>query len=245
RVDDVTLRFGVSGLLRKSDLVMWDDATDSLWQQITGEGIVGTHAGVQLEVLLSSIVSFEQFTERHPNGLSLDPESGRGDGAYGRNPYVGYSSQSGPNPRFYTDEIDDRFEALERVVGVTVGDADRAYRFVDLVEQHVINDTIGGEPIVVLWGGTTVDALDASSISNSAVIGTAAAYSATLADGKTLTLVSVGDEIRDEETDSIWSVLGEATDGELEGTKLNLVAHRNEFWFAWSGFFPDGQVYVG
>lgn len=38
RVDGEVLRFGVSGLLRKSDLVMWDDATTSLWQQITGEG---------------------------------------------------------------------------------------------------------------------------------------------------------------------------------------------------------------
>ena len=41
RVDGQVLRFGVSGLLRNSDLVMWDDVTTSLWQQITGEGVVG------------------------------------------------------------------------------------------------------------------------------------------------------------------------------------------------------------
>ncbi|MCH8814987.1 MAG: DUF3179 domain-containing protein, partial [Chloroflexi bacterium] len=48
RVDGETLRFGVSGLLRNSDLVMWDDATTSLWQQINGEAIVGEHTGTQL-----------------------------------------------------------------------------------------------------------------------------------------------------------------------------------------------------
>ena len=38
-VDGVPQRFGVSGFLRNSDLIMWDDGTESLWQQITGEGI--------------------------------------------------------------------------------------------------------------------------------------------------------------------------------------------------------------
>ena len=31
QVEGEVLRFGVSGLLRNSDLVMWDDSTDSLW----------------------------------------------------------------------------------------------------------------------------------------------------------------------------------------------------------------------
>ncbi|MFQ5968673.1 MAG: DUF3179 domain-containing (seleno)protein, partial [Acidimicrobiia bacterium] len=50
------LRFGVSGLLRNNDLVMWDNATESLWQQITGESIVGELAGRRLELLPSSLV---------------------------------------------------------------------------------------------------------------------------------------------------------------------------------------------
>ena len=49
RVDGDTLRFGVSGLLRNSDLVMWDDKTVSLWQQITGEAIVGDFSGTELD----------------------------------------------------------------------------------------------------------------------------------------------------------------------------------------------------
>jgi hypothetical protein len=45
RLGDRVLDFGTSGLLRHSDLVMWDRQTESLWQQVTGEAIVGTLAG--------------------------------------------------------------------------------------------------------------------------------------------------------------------------------------------------------
>ena len=34
-----TAVFGVSGMLRKSDMVMWDDITESWWQQFTGEAL--------------------------------------------------------------------------------------------------------------------------------------------------------------------------------------------------------------
>ncbi len=241
-VDGEELRFGVSGLLRKSDLVMWDDATDSLWQQITGEGIVGTYAGTQLDIIPSGIVSFEQFGERYPDGVSLDPESARGDGAYGSNPYVGYSSQSAPISGFFSDEVDDRFPALDRVVGVSIGDEHKAFPFETLAAEYVVNDTVGGRDIAVFWGGDTADALDAASIADSMAIGSAVAYDATV-DGAPLTFDWVDGEIVDDQTGSTWTVLGEAVAGELAGSSLEPVVHRNEFWFAWSGFFPDGSVY--
>ncbi|MBE0689110.1 MAG: DUF3179 domain-containing protein, partial [Anaerolineae bacterium] len=48
RVGDDVLRFGVSGNLRNSNLIMWDDQTQSWWQQFTGEAIVGSYTGTQL-----------------------------------------------------------------------------------------------------------------------------------------------------------------------------------------------------
>ena len=36
---------------------------------------------------------------------------------------------------------------------------------------------------------------------------------------------------------------GQAIDGPLEGEQLEVVPHRNEFWFAWASFLPDGGVY--
>ncbi|MCH8971078.1 MAG: DUF3179 domain-containing protein, partial [Acidobacteria bacterium] len=65
-------------------------------------------------------------------------------------------------------------------------------------------------------------------------------------DGERLTFVASGDtEFVDNETGTTWSILGKATSGELAGEELELLPHRNEFWFAWQAFFPDAEVWTG
>ena len=129
---------------------------------------------------------------------------------------------------------------------MTIGDLERAYPFSELSDARVAQDTIGGQPIVVFWGAeNTADALDAPRVAQSAGVGTAVAFSSVV-DGKTLTFEAIGDtSFRDLETGTTWSILGKALDGELAGEELQLVPHRNEFWFAWQGFFPDGEVWEG
>ena len=68
RIAGSAVRFGVSGLLRNSDLVMWDSMTESLWQQITGEAIVGDLAGTKLEILPTSLVRWTDFKAAQPGG---------------------------------------------------------------------------------------------------------------------------------------------------------------------------------
>jgi hypothetical protein len=58
--------FGVSGMLRKSDLVMWDRQTQSWWQQFTGEALSGQLKGAQLDIVPSSIVSLNSFLDTYP-----------------------------------------------------------------------------------------------------------------------------------------------------------------------------------
>ena len=235
RVNGEVLDFGVSGLLRNSDLVMWDRQTTSLWQQITGEGVVGQFAGAELEPLPTSIVSFSQFAESFPDGLSLAGESARGREAYGLTPYTGYSSLD--RPFLFFDETDDRLPALERVVGITEGDAIVAYSFERVSTERVINDEVSGVPIVVFGGGDTTDALDDRVIATSASIGSAVAYSPVV-DGETLTFTANDDgTFSDDQTGSTWSITGIAVDGELAGVQLDFIEHRNEFWFAWQAFF--------
>ena len=242
RVDGEVLRFGVSGLLRNSDLVMWDDGTVSLWQQITGEAIVGAAAGTVLTHIPSAIVSFGEFAASYPDGQSLSRDSGSGL-PYGFNPYEGYSSRSAPYP-FFTGEIDPRYRALERVVAVTIGDAATAYPFPLLSEVGAVNDTVGGVPITVFWGGDTADALDTRVVRDGRAIGTGIAYMRQV-DGRPLTFVKEGEVFVDQETSSTWTLLGEAISGPLAGTRLEIAVHRNEFWFAWGAFFPDGDVHEG
>jgi hypothetical protein len=240
RVDGQVIRLGVSGLLRNSDMVMWDNVTNSLWQQITGEGIVGELAGTRLELMSTSIASYGDVLESFPDALSLSLDTGFGIN-YGANGYVGYSSSVTP---FLFDGVpDDRFPALSRVVGISAGGVDKAYPFSVLSEEPAINDELSGVPVAVLWGSDTADALDQANIATSATIGTAVAFDPVV-DGQRLTFSSVDDDLFvDAETGSTWTVLGLSVDGPLAGRQLGTVTHRNEFWFAWAAFFPDAGVY--
>jgi hypothetical protein len=240
RVDGQALRFGVSGLLRNSDLVMWDDATTTLWQQITGEAIVGDLAGTQLDIIPTSIVSYGDARDAFPDALSLAQDTGFGI-AYGTNPYEAYTSSS--SPFLFDGEVDPRFPALSRVVGVTLGDSDKAYPFELISGERAVNDDLDGTPIAIFWGGDTADALDSRTIAEGQAVGSGLAFDRRL-DDQTLTFTSIGGDLfADAETSSTWNLLGQAIDGPLGGEQLTVVRHRNEFWFAWASFFPDGAVY--
>ena len=170
RVDGERLRFGVSGLLRNSDLVMWDDRTETLWQQLTGDAVVGELAGTRLELISTAIVSYREASETFPDALALSTETGFGI-TYGSNSYGGYSSSS--TPFLFDQEPDPRFPALSRVVGVSIPEGDKAYPFETLTEELVVNDTIGDVPVAVFWGGDTADALDSGRVADGQAIGTA------------------------------------------------------------------------
>ena len=84
------LEFEVSGMLRKSDMVMMDTGTETLWQQLMGEAIVGEYAGLFLEVIPSLIISVEEFFNKYPKGkiLSNDSSNEKLVRRYGNNPYA-------------------------------------------------------------------------------------------------------------------------------------------------------------
>jgi hypothetical protein len=164
---------------------------------------------------------------------------------YGSNPYEFYSSRDRPY-NFLSGEIDDRFPALERVVGISVNGIDKAYPFSLINEVRVVHDNLAGQEVVVFWGASdTADALDSGLIADSIGIGTGIVYNPVV-DGQRLTFEASGDtEFVDSETGTTWSILGKATSGELAGEELELLPHRNEFWFAWQAFFPDAGVWTG
>ena len=237
------LRFGVSGLLRNNDLVMWDGKTVSLWQQATGEAVVGEFAGTRLESVPTSIVSFGDFRTGFPDGLSLSRDTGF-DLTYGRNQYEGLSGRFAPLIPFERNR-DGRYFAMERVVGVSIGEVDKAYPFSVLVESPVVNDVVGERPIVVLWGSPdTADALNRALVADGRAIGSALVLDPVV-DGQTLTFEADGELFIDTETGSTWTLLGRAIDGPLADTQLETVTHRNDFWFAWTAFFPDTLVHTG
>ncbi|MEM7566477.1 MAG: DUF3179 domain-containing protein [Pseudomonadota bacterium] len=119
RVKGEAASFGTTGKLRRSDLVMYDRATDSWWQQFTGEGIAGVHAGERLKMLPSRLASWAEFREAHPDGRVLVPNDPNMR-PYGTNPYAGYDTAA--RPFLYDGALPDDIDPMARVVVVRRGE---------------------------------------------------------------------------------------------------------------------------
>jgi hypothetical protein len=234
------LDFGVSGLLRNSDLVMYDRQTESWWQQITGEAVVGAFTGVHLDVLASNTISFADFRAAHPEGKVLSRDTGFSRD-YGRTPYQSYDAGGG-RPFLFAGKLDERLDPVDRVVTVQFDAEAVAYPFSRLVDHAVVNDTAGGEPIVVFYRKGTVSPLDRSNIRDSRDVGSAVVFSRTL-DGKLLTFQANGDEFHDVDTGSLWDITGVARSGPLAGKSLKQANHTTSFWFAWAAFRPETRIW--
>lgn len=110
-INDKDYHFGVSGMLRHSDLVMYDRETHTLWQQLSGEAIVGQFTGMVLEQIPAQIISFRQFKDEYVSGRVLSKETGH-QRRYGENPYVGYDDIS-DKPWLFRGANDDRLPPME------------------------------------------------------------------------------------------------------------------------------------
>ncbi len=243
-VDDQILDFGTTGALRQSNLLMYDRQTETWWQEVGGEGVIGHFAGRKLEQLYLSIVSWGDFKAAHPDGRVLSrPDSGR---AYGRNPYAGYD-RPGNEPFLFRGEKDPRLPAVERVVAVERGNEAWAVSFTTLAEERVVAASVAGEDIVVFWSPGTASALDSGSIARGRDVGTAGIFSPRGPDGNTLTFEpDEGGRIVDTKTGSRWDIFGRAISGPLEGAKLAPVPGRiGQLWFSWAVYRPDTVVYGG
>lgn len=96
------LDFGTTGMLRASNLVMYDRQTESWWQQFGGTAIVGELTGTALELVPSVVQSFESFAKEHPDGEMLVPDDPEMR-PYGKTPYAGYDT--GAEPMFLNGEV--------------------------------------------------------------------------------------------------------------------------------------------
>lgn len=239
------LSFGVSGMLRHSDMVMYDTQTETWWQQLMGEALVGELAGEELKVIPSLVISVEEFFQRYPEGQILSPETGIA-GGYGQNPYVGYDHPQGlPYESFIDkDKVDKRLPPMERVVDVESQGKRKVYPFSVIAKRGVINDTFNGKHIVVFYKSGTVSVLDEKEISKSRDVGSATLFNAVL-DGQRLTFEKKGNVFKDKQTGSAWDITGRSVEGPFKGRQLRMEPHSNHLAFAWLAFYPDSEIYQG
>jgi len=163
---EVTLDFGTTGKLRKSDLVMYDRQSESWWQQFTGEAIVGELTGTTLKMIPVRIESFAKFRSRNPDSQILTP-NGKYGRDYGRNPYAGYDSSE--KPFLYRGDMPPDIAPLARVI-TSEG---RAWAL-DYVRDKKRIETDDG--LIVEWEKGQNSALDAAVIGEGVDIGNVTAY---------------------------------------------------------------------
>jgi Protein of unknown function (DUF3179) len=151
--------FGTSGMLLKSNLVMYDRGSETWWQQFTGTGIVGRYDRTKLKALPSRLESFDSFKKRFPKGAVLVPNN-PGARPYGNNPYKGYDSAV--KPFLYRGDLPKRVSPMARVVVVD----DTAYALTLIRKRKVLID---GD-VRLTYEGNHASALDARRIANSRTI---------------------------------------------------------------------------
>lgn len=239
RVDGSVLDFGTTGRLRLSDLVMYDRQSESWWQQFTGRGIVGRHAGTALKRLPSEIVSFEDFAAAYPAGEVLSRSTGYVR-PYGKNPYAGYD-RIDQSPFLLSRPADKRLPPMERVLSVSAAGKHRLYPLSVLEHHQVTNAELTGIPYVVFAKPGMASPLDSARTDEGRPIPAATAFQRTL-DGRVLDFALRDGRRVDVQTGSEWNLLGEAVVGPLKGKRLPAIDSGVHFAFAWLAFNPESEI---
>jgi hypothetical protein len=122
--------FGVSGLLYRSDLLMYDHGSESLWSQISAEAVTGPLLGQRLRLLRARMDQWGQWRRDHPESTVLSRDTGhRRD--YDRSPYAGYADS---RRLIFPVSIDRRYHPKMPTLGLRVpGQGARAYPASELV----------------------------------------------------------------------------------------------------------------
>ena len=243
QVESKSLTFGVSGQLLQNTLVMFDRETRSMWSQLYGGAINGELSGTALSVFPSVLTTWDAWLTQYEDGQVLSKRltcaqfdcgtyASNPRGSYAVDAYASYyvSADEGViNRQIPRDEFSGR--PKERVLGVRVEGAARAYPFAVLAEQSVINDEIAGVPILIWFDPSTQ---------------TGAAYRREV-QGQILIFYSDPENatlVRDEESDSRWSgSSGEGKEGRYRQERLTPVISTPAFEFGWTDYFPQSDTY--
>jgi hypothetical protein len=222
-VDGAATIFGVSGYLWRSDLVMYDRRTESLWSQIAATAIRGSRTGQELTLVPSTVTTWESWRQSNPGTdvLLPPPLSTAISESVAKPSYVPYRRKE-----LFSDRGTDEFDNRTAVKGVVVDGTARAYPFPVVEREGLLNDRVGGHPVLVGLGtGTRLVAYDRC------------------VDGQALTFEAT-EEGMARAGGSRWRLdTGLAVDGPHDGERLTELGGQPMFWFAWQKFNPDSDVY--
>jgi hypothetical protein len=128
-----------------------DHATGSWWRQANGEAITGALKGTKLLEVPSQQVRLSQWLALHPQSLIM-----QGDPA-ARDQYAkDYAFERGTSRKKLTGTDTLSWRDKSWVVGITVNGRSKAYDWNRIRRERVVQDEIGGVPLVIALADDTV-----------------------------------------------------------------------------------------
>ena len=77
-VDGRELTFGVSGMLFRANVLMYDHQSESLWLQVKHSAVTGPMTGKKLKILPSTFTTWGKWLKKHPDTEVLTTQTGSG-----------------------------------------------------------------------------------------------------------------------------------------------------------------------
>ena len=224
RLDGETYNFGTSGMLYRSNKLMYDRATRSLWEQYTGEPVWGplVGKGLRLNVLPVVHTNWHEWRAAHPDTKVLDIETGFSRDYGSGVAYADYWASS--ELRFPAPDLSGPLHPKDYVYAVRIEDEVVAYPIATLNERRFVQDEIDGVPVVVLASA------DGSG---------GRAYSA---EGVDFTVADPGEGTLTSADGRTWQLTEDALVAN-DGAMLERLPGHNSFWFAIVNHAPRWRLY--
>ena len=236
KILDTPTTFGTSGLLYRSNKLMYDRETESLWNQLTGEPVIGplSNKGIKLKFFPVLVTTWERWLHSHPETTVLSINTG----IY---PPELYRPESDPlssyydyrnlkTPLFPIWNIDPAFSAKDLILGLEMSGFTKAYPVKMLTKNSVLNDTVGNTNLAIVTSGQPEEIR--------------------VYDRKehvfTLPSLGVDDPISTlvDQNGEIWSITETRLIHQLNPQNiLPRIATHLSFWMAWSSFYPETEIY--
>jgi Protein of unknown function (DUF3179) len=224
------LQFENAGVIGGNE-VFKDRETDSRWQQSSLEAISGPLKGEHLELYPFLLTDWGEWRRLHPDTVVLKPLPGYADRIPERNEMIRQGLSGEGAAPLGVLRVDNRLKPKIMVLGLAVGGSDEAFPLSVLRQERVINQEIGGQPVLVVHQPSS----DTTTAFIARVKGTRLKFRAANGDAT---------ELIDEQTKSRWNPYGDCISGAFKGSQLTSLILEPEYWFAWSEFHPDTKIYA-
>jgi hypothetical protein len=233
--------FGSSGFLFRSNKLMYDRQTRTLWNQLTGEPVLGKLVGseVRLNLLPVVVTTWESWLDQHPDTVVLDINTGYERPYAPGAAYGGYFSSD--DTMFPVWQRSDLLPTKARVYALHIDGIPKAYPVETLVGEQVINDEIGGTPVVLIATRDEIVLDGADQGTGSVSYNAGGEVRAYNRGEETFTPGPDPDTVLDSAGRS-WQITEEALVGP-EGELAPRINGHLAYWFGWYAFFPKTLIY--